>query len=96
MHRLIAFPRAVAAFLTRCGVFLVRRSIVLALGACLGYAYGYDHARVGQPSLYTRAEASAQSLIGWDHVREDHESRQRAIEAIRQARADSLQALLPH
>jgi len=97
MHRLIALPRAAAVFLVitvprAVAVFLLRRSVFVALGAGLGYAYGYSHARVGQPSLYSRA----QTLIGWDRIRDDHESRQRAIEAFRQARADSIQALLPH
>jgi hypothetical protein len=72
--------------------FLMRRTMFLVLGAGLGYAYGYRHADAGEPSLYSRA----QSLIGVDNVRDDHMRRQRAIDAIRQARMDSIEAQLPH
>ena len=72
--------------------FLSRRSVFILLGASLGYAYGYRHADAGEPSLFSRA----QSLVGVDHVRDDHMRRQRAVEAIRQARLDSLEALIPH
>ena len=72
--------------------FLVRRSMFLVAGAALGYALGYHDADAGEPSVYSRA----QSIVGVDHVREDHMRRQRAVEAIRQARMDSLDAMLPH
>jgi hypothetical protein len=72
--------------------FLLRRTIFLVLGAGLGYAYGYHHADAGEPSLYSRV----QSLAGVDNVRDDHMRRQRAIDAIRQARMDSIEAQLPH
>jgi len=72
--------------------FVMRRSVFLLLGIGVGYAYGYHHADAGEPSLFSRA----QSLIGVDHVRDDHMRRQRAVEAIRQARMDSIEALLPH
>lgn len=72
--------------------FLMRRSVFLLLGAGVGYAFGYHHADAGDPSLFSRA----QSLIGVDHVRDDHMRRQRAVEAIRQARMDSIEAQLPH
>jgi hypothetical protein len=72
--------------------FLMRRSVFLLLGAGVGYAFGYHHADAGEPSLFSRA----QSLIGVDHVRDDHMRQQRAVEAIRQARMDSIEALLPH
>ncbi len=84
MHDLINFLRPV-------GHFLIRRSVFLLLGGGLGYAYGYRHADEGAPSLLSRA----QTLVGADHVRDDHMRRQRAIEALRQARADSIEAL-PH
>jgi hypothetical protein len=71
--------------------FLMRRTVFLLLGAGLGYAYGYHHADAGEPSLYSRV----QSLVGVDNVRDDHMRRQRAIEAIRQARMDSIEAQLP-
>ena len=71
--------------------FLMRRSVFLLLGAGVGYTYGYHHADVGEPSLYSRV----QSLVGVDHVRDDHMRRQRAIDALRQARMDSIEAQLP-
>jgi hypothetical protein len=72
--------------------FVSRRSMFLVAGAALGYALGYRDADAGEPSVYSRA----QSLVGVDHVRDDHMRRQRAVEAIRQARMDSLDAMLPH
>jgi hypothetical protein len=72
--------------------FLMRRTFFLVLGAGAGYAYGYHHADVGEPSLYSRL----QSLVGVDNVRDDHMRRQRAIDAIRQARMDSIEANFPH
>jgi hypothetical protein len=72
--------------------FLLRRTMFLVVGAGLGYAYGYHHADAGEPSLFSRV----QSLAGVDNVRDDHMRRQRAIEAIRQARMDSIEAQLPH
>jgi hypothetical protein len=72
--------------------FLMRRTMFLLLGAGLGYAFGYHHADAGEPSLYSRV----QSIAGVDNVRDDHMRRQRAIEAIRQARMDSIEAQLPH
>ena len=72
--------------------FLMRRTIFLFLGAGLGYAYGYHHADAGAPSLYSRV----QSLVGVDHVRDDHMRRERAIDALRQARMDSIEAQIPH
>lgn len=72
--------------------FLLRRTMFLVLGAGVGYAYGYHHADAGEPSLYSRV----QTLVGVDNVRDDHRRRQRAIDAIRQARLDSIEAQLPH
>jgi hypothetical protein len=72
--------------------FLMRRSVFLLFGAGIGYAYGYHHADAGEPSLYSRV----QSLVGVDNVRDDHMRRQRAIEAIRQERMDSIEAQIPH
>lgn len=72
--------------------FVLRRTMFLLLGGGVGYAYGYHHADVGEPSLYSRV----QSLVGVDNVRDDHMRRQRAIEALRQARMDSIEAQLPH
>ncbi len=66
--------------------FLLRRSVFLVLGAAIGYAVGYRAADSGEPSLYSRV----QSLAGADHVRDDHMRRQRAVEAVRQARMDSI------
>jgi hypothetical protein len=85
MNHLINFARPALRF-------LARRSLFLLAGASLGYAFGYRHADSGEPSLYSRL----QSVIGVDHVREDHLRRQRAVEAIRQARMDSLEAQIPH
>ena len=85
MHELINFVRPATQF-------LARRSMFLVAGAALGYAFGYRDADSGEPSLYSRA----QSLVGVDHVRDDHMRRQRAVEAVRQARMDSLDAMLPH
>ena len=84
MHDLINLLRPAAHF-------LMRRTVFLVLGAGLGYAYGYHQADGGEPSLYSRV----QSLAGVDHVRDDHMRRQRAIEAIRQAKMDSLEAQIP-
>jgi hypothetical protein len=78
--------------LRRVTAFLVSRTLFLLLGAGAGYAYGYHRADPLAPTLYSRA----QSLIGVDKVRDDHMRRQQAIEAIRQARVDSIEALLPH
>jgi hypothetical protein len=72
--------------------FLMKRAVFLLLGAGVGYAYGYHHADAGEPSLFSRV----QSLVGMDNVRDDHMRRQRAIDAIRQARQDSIDAQLPH
>lgn len=72
--------------------FVLRRTMFLLFGAAVGYAYGYHHADAGEPSLYSRV----QSLAGVDNVRDDHMRRQRAIEALRQARMDSIEAQLPH
>jgi hypothetical protein len=72
--------------------FLARRSMFLIAGAALGYALGYRDADMGEPSVYSRV----QSMVGVDHVREDHMRRQRAVDAIRQARMDSLDAMIPH
>ena len=66
--------------------FLLRRSVFLVLGAALGYAVGYRAADSGEPSLYSRL----QSLAGVDHVRDDHMRRQRAVEAVRQDRMNSI------
>lgn len=85
MHELINVVRPI-------GHFLMRRSVFLLLGAAVGYAYGYHHADAGEPSLYGRV----QSLVGVDNVRDDHMRRQRAIDAIRQARLDSIESQLPH
>lgn len=85
MDRLIDYLRPVA-------LFLVRRSVFLLLGAGVGYAYGYHHADTGKPSVATRAL----SILGVDNVRDDHMRRQRAVEAQRQARMDSIEAQLPH
>jgi hypothetical protein len=85
MHDIIHYLRPI-------GRILMRRSVFLVFGAGIGYAYGYRHADDGEPSLYSRA----QSLVGVDHVRDDHMRRQRAVEAIRQARMDSIEALIPH
>lgn len=71
---------------------LTRRSVVLLLGAGVGYAVGYRHADAGEPSLISRA----QSVVGVDHVRDDHMRRQRAVQALQQARMDSLEAQIPH
>jgi hypothetical protein len=72
--------------------FLLRRTMFFVLGGGIGYAYGYHHADAGEPSLYSRV----QTLIGVDNVQEDHMRRQRAIDALRQARMDSIEAQLPH
>jgi hypothetical protein len=85
MHDLIYFLRPAA-------YFLMRRSVFLILGAGFGYEYGYHHADAGEPSVFSRV----QSLVGADHVRDDHMRRQRAVEALRQARMDSIEAQLPH
>ena len=85
MHRLILHLQSVAGF-------LMRRTVFLLLGAAIGYTYGYRHADAGLPSLYGRVE----TLLGVDNVRYDHMRRQRAIEAFRQARMDSIEALIPH
>jgi hypothetical protein len=85
MHPVIAFLRPAADFLKR-------RSVFLLLGAGIGYMYGYHQADAGQPSVLSRI----QSVIGVDNVREDHMRRQRAVEALRQARMDSIEAQLPH
>jgi hypothetical protein len=85
MHALIEFLRPAAHF-------LMRRSVFLILGAGVGYAWGYHHADAGEPSVFSRV----QSVIGVDHVRDDHMRRQRAIDAVRQARMDSIEAQLPH
>jgi hypothetical protein len=74
------------------GRFLAKRTVFLLLGVCVGYAYGYHHADAGEPSLFSRV----QSLVGVDNVRDDHMRRQRAVDAIRQARMDSIEAQLPH
>ena len=66
--------------------FLLRRSVFLVLGAALGYVVGYRSADAGEPSLYSRV----QSLAGVDNVRDDHMRRQRAVDAVRQARMDSI------
>ncbi len=71
--------------------FLMQRSVFLLFGAGLGYAYGYHQADAGAPSLLSRV----QSAVGVDNVRDDHMRRQRAVEAIRQARMDSIEAQLP-
>ena len=74
------------------GRFLAKRTVFLLLGAGVGYAYGYHHADAGEPSLFSRV----QSLVGVDNVRDDHMRRQRAVDAIRQERMDSIEAQLPH
>lgn len=74
------------------GLILVRRSVVLLIGGTIGYAVGYRAADAGEPSLVSRA----QSVVGVDNVRDDHMRRQRAIDALRQARMDSIDAQLPH
>jgi hypothetical protein len=79
-------------FLRPAASFLMRRSVFLLLGAGLGYAFGYRHADAGEPSLFSRV----QSLVGADHVRDDHLRRQRAVDALRQARMDSIESQLPH
>jgi hypothetical protein len=79
-------------FLRRATGFLLSRTMFLVLGAGAGYAYGYHRADPLAPSLYSRV----QSLVGVDKVREDHIRRQQAIEAIRQSRMDSIEAILPH
>ena len=73
-------------------LFLRKRTVFLLLGVGAGYAFGYHDADAGQPSWLSRG----QSLVGVDNVRDDHMRRQRAIEAIKQARLDSLEAQLPH
>jgi hypothetical protein len=83
---------ALNTFLRPVAHFLMRRSVFLLLSAGIGYAYGYHQADAGQPSVFSRV----QSLIGVDNVRDDHMRRQRAIEALRQARMDSVDAQLSH
>ncbi|HEY2065694.1 MAG TPA: hypothetical protein VGG84_07015 [Gemmatimonadaceae bacterium] len=83
---------ALNTYLRPAAHFLMRRSVFLVLSAGIGYAYGYHQADAGQPSVFSRV----QSLIGVDNVRDDHMRRQRAIEALRQARMDSIDAQLSH
>ena len=79
-------------FLRPVASFLMRRSVFFLLSAASGYAFGYHHADRGEPSLLSRV----QSIGGADHVRDDHMRRQRAVEALRQARMDSIDAMIPH
>jgi hypothetical protein len=79
-------------FLRPAAHFLMRRSVFLLLGTGIGYAYGYRQADAGEPSVFSRV----QSVIGVDNVRDDHMRRQRAIDALRQARMDSIEAQLTH
>ena len=83
---------AFIAFLRPAAHVLMRRSVFLFLGTGIGYAYGYHQADAGKPSVFRRVE----SVIGVESVREDHTRRQRAIEALRQARTDSIEAQLLH
>lgn len=71
---------------------LMRRSVFLLLGTGIGYGSGYHQAAAGKPSVLSRV----QSFIGVDNVRDDHRRRQRAIDALRQARMDSIEAQVTH
>lgn len=77
-------------FLRGLAPLLLRRSVVLLAGAAIGYTVGYRQADAGEPSVLHRVG----SLVGVDHVRDDHMRRQRAIDALRQARMDSIDAQL--
>lgn len=58
------------------------------VGAMLGYFLGYQHGDAGEPRLKRRAL----DVVGVYKVKEDHERRQRAIDAIQRARADSIES----
>lgn len=83
MNRLTEFARAAWPF-------LLRRSVFFVIGAGLGYAYGYGHGSANAPSLMQRAL----SVVGVSAVKDDHVQRQQAIEAMRQARMDSVESAI--
>lgn len=62
------------------GAFLV--------GTMLGYFLGYRHGDAGEPSLKRRAL----DVVGVYKVKEDHERRQRSLDKIQRARADSIES----
>ena len=62
------------------GAFLV--------GATLGYSVGYQQGDAGEPSLKRRAL----ERVGVYKVKEDHERRQRLLDEIQRARADSIES----
>lgn len=64
------------------GAFLV--------GATVGYSLGYQHGDSGEPSLKRRAL----EVVGVYKVKEDHQRRQRQLEEIQRARADSIESAI--
>lgn len=62
------------------GAFLV--------GAMLGYFPGFQHGDAGEPSLKRRAL----DVAGVYKVKKDHERRQRSLDRIQRAQADSIES----
>jgi hypothetical protein len=63
---------------------------VFAVGSLVGYAFGYAQGNAGEPSLKQRAFEK----LGVDKLKDDHERRQRALEDIQRARADSIESAI--
>ena len=63
---------------------------VILVGAMLGYSFGYQHGDAGEPSLKRRAL----EVVGVYKVKEDHAQRQRVLDEIQRARADSIESAI--
>ena len=59
-------------------------------GSMLGYFIGFQHGDAGEPSLKRRAF----DVMGVYKVKEDHQRRQRTLDAIQRARADSIESAI--
>ncbi|MBA3672017.1 MAG: hypothetical protein H0W68_08365 [Gemmatimonadaceae bacterium] len=66
----------------------------LMFGLTVGYSFGYRQADAGQEHLGRVALDYVGIKRARDKVREDHEARQRRVDELRQARADSIESVI--
>lgn len=69
---------------------MMRLAVVLVIGLVGGYSIGYNHGASGEPSVKQRVL----ELAGVNKVRDDAAKRQKAIEQLQKARADSIESAM--
>ena len=69
---------------------MARFAILFLTGALIGYTVGYRQGASGLPSI----KEQALEKVGVYKVQEDHAQRQRAIEELQRAHADSIESAI--